>query len=538
MTRCTASKELTASTAAPFSRRRVRAPANPIDDACARIYYTCVRTQDNPARGGALGRLLAHGPASAPAASQMPPGAASSTRPWLALGWLAAAQFMVFLDETVVNVALPSIKTALGYSQSGLAWVVDAYILVFGGLLLVGGRGADLFGRRRVFFAGMVVFALASLLDGLAQDRATLIAARALQGLGAALSTPAALALVSSLFRDPRERARALGLWGGLSGLGFVAGVLLGGVITDLASWRWVFLINVPIAFAALVVLAHVLVDVRPKARPPLDLPAAALATSGVLALVYALLGTDRHGWLSGRTLGLFGASALLVVAFVQLERRREAPLIPVPLRRARSMLIADVLQAVLAATLISSFFLLTLYIQQALGYSPLRTGLAYLPMALLLIGGSGLASHLIPSVGARRVASLGLLASAGGLVLLSGVDAGGTYLSGLLPGLLLIALGAGLSFVSLATAALERVPDDAAGVASAMLNSSAMLGGTIGLAALTAIATRRASDLVAAGSSPIVAEVKGFDRAFLIAACVATVGAAVGWAGNRRARR
>jgi EmrB/QacA subfamily drug resistance transporter len=483
-----------------------------------------------------LGRLLAHGPAPAPAAS-LPLGAASSSRPWLALGWLAAAQFMVFLDETVVNVALPSIKTALGYSQSGLAWVVDAYILVFGGLLLVGGRGADLFGRRRVFFTGMAIFAAASLLDGLAQDRAMLIAARGLQGLGAALSTPAALALVSGLFRDPRERARALGLWGGLSGLGFVAGVLLGGVITDLASWRWVFLINVPIALAALVVLAHVLVDVRPKERPPLDLLAAALATGGVLALVYALLGTDRHGWLSGRTLALLGAAALLVLAFIQVERRRDVPLVPVRLRRERSMLTADVLQAILAGSLISSFFLLTLYIQQALGYSPLRTGLAYLPMAVMLVAGSGLASHLIPTAGATRVASIGLLVSAGGLVFLSEVDAGGTYVSGLLPGLLLIALGAGLSFVSLATAALEPVSEDAAGVASGMLNSSAMLGGAIGLAALTAIATRRASSLAAAGVSPIVAEVKGFDRAFLIATGVAAAGAVFGLLSDHRAR-
>jgi EmrB/QacA subfamily drug resistance transporter len=436
---------------------------------------------------------------------------------------------MVFLDETVVNVALPSIKASLDFTQTGLAWVIDAYILIFGGLLLVGGRMADVFGRRRIFVVGVAVFGAASLADGLAQSQPLLVVARGLQGLGAALSTPAALALVSGLFPSGRRRARALSIWGALSGIGFAAGVLLGGVITDLASWRWVFLINVPVALVAVVLTPHLIRESRPARRAPLDLIAAAVVTLSVLALVYALLGAERAGFLSVRTLGLFVISGLAFVLFVVVERRSEAPLIPAAFRRATTMMTADAQQAILGASLISSFFLLTLYMQQALDYSALQTGLAYIPLALGVLAGSGLASHLLPDLGTARVASAGLAVSAIGLLWLAQLGADSTYARGLLPGLLLIAVGAGLAFVSLATAALEGTDDQQAGVASGLLNSSAQIGGAIGVATMTAIAAATTTDRIAAGASPLTALVDGFSRAFLLASIVAMLGAALG---------
>jgi EmrB/QacA subfamily drug resistance transporter len=484
-------------------------------------------TDEVPAQRRRLDRLLAHGPAAA--ATPLARGAVSSARPTLALVLLAVAQFMVFLDETVVNVALPSIKTSLDFTQTGLAWVLDAYILIFGGFLLVGGRMADVFGRRRIFALGVAVFGVASLADGLAQSQALLVVARGFQGLGAALSTPAALALVSGLFPSGRRRAQALSIWGALSGIGFVAGVLLGGVITDLASWRWVFLINVPVALAAVVVIPHLVRESRPTRRAPLDLTAAAAVTLSVLALVYALLGVERAGFLSVRTLGLLAVSGLAFGLFVVAERRSETPLIPAALRRATTMITADAQQAILGASLISSFFLLTLYMQQALDYSPLRTGLAYIPLALGVLAGSGLASHLLPDLGAARVASVGLAVSAIGLLWLAQLDDDTTYARGLLPGLLLIAVGAGLAFVSLATAALEDADDEQAGVASGLLNSSAQIGGAVGVAAMTTVAAATTADRIAAGASPLASLVDGFSRAFLLASIVAMLGAALG---------
>jgi EmrB/QacA subfamily drug resistance transporter len=475
-----------------------------------------------------LDRLMAHGPVAV--ATPMAPGVVSSPRPALALAWLAVAQFMVFLDETVVNVALPSIQVSLDFSQTGLAWVVDAYILVFGGFLLVGGRLADVFGRRRIFVVGLVVFGAASLADGLAQSEALLVVARGFQGLGAALATPAALALVSGLFPSGRRRARAFSIWGALSGIGFVAGVLLGGVITDLASWRWVFLINVPVALTAVVVIPYLIGESRPAHRTPLELPAAAAVTSSVLALVYALLGAERTGFLSVRTLGWLVISGLAFGLFVVAERRSEAPLIPAAFRRATTTIIANAQQAILGASLISSFFLLTLYIQQALDYSALQTGLAYIPLALGVLAGSGLASHLLPEVAAARVASVGLAVSAIGLVWLAQLDDTSTYGRSLLPGLVLIAVGTGLSFVALATAALEGVDDEQAGVASGLLNSSAQIGGAVGVAAMTAVAAATTADGIAAGASPLTALVDGYSRAFLLASIAAILGPTLGF--------
>jgi EmrB/QacA subfamily drug resistance transporter len=446
----------------------------------------------------------------------------AARRRWLALAVLAAAQFMVFLDETVVNVALPSIKADLGFSQASLAWVVNAYMLTFGGLLLLGGRVADLFGRRRIFLAGIALFGAASLLDGLAQSEGMLIAARGLQGLGAALATPAALSLVTVLFPAGKERAKALGVWGALSGLGFAIGILLGGAITDLASWRWVFLINVPIALAALFVVPRVLADSRVAGRRRFDFAGAVTVTVGMSTLVYALLNTADAGWRSSETYGLLAAAALLLGTFALIESRSDAPLLPAGLVHRRATLVPNLLQLLLGSSLISTLFLLTLYIQQVLGYTPLQAGLSYLPLAGGVAAATGVANQLVPRLGPRPFAALGMGTAAAGLVVLGHAPAAGDYFADVLPGLVLLGLGAGFSFVSITTAALARVDESASGLASGLLSTAVMTGGALGLAVLASIASTRSSDLLKSGTSPLNAQVEGLQLAFLLAAALA----------------
>ncbi|MDH4103887.1 MAG: DHA2 family efflux MFS transporter permease subunit [Thermoleophilia bacterium] len=447
---------------------------------------------------------------------------AAARRRWLALSVLAVAQFMVFLDETVVNVALPSIKADLGFSQASLAWVVNAYMLSFGGLLLLGGRVADLFGRRLLFLAGIAVFGGASLLDGLAQSAGMLVGARVLQGLGAALATPAALALVTVLFPAGKERAKALGIWGALAGLGFAIGILLGGAITDLASWRWVFLINVPIALGALLVVPRIAAESRVAGRRRFDFAGAATVTAGMTTLVYALLNTSNAGWRSVETYGLLAAAVFLLGAFALIESRSETPLVPAGLVHRRETLAPNVLQLLLGSSLISTLFLLTLYIQQVLGYTPLQAGLAYLPLAGGVAAATAVANQLVPRLGPRPFAAAGLATAAAGLVVLGHAPAAGDYFADVLPGLILVGLGAGLSFVSITTAALARVDDSASGLASGMLSTSVMIGGALGLAVLASVASTRSSDLLRSGSTPLAAQVGGLQLAFLLAAAVA----------------
>jgi EmrB/QacA subfamily drug resistance transporter len=447
--------------------------------------------------------------------------AAAPRQRWFALAVLAAAQFMVFLDETVVNLALPSIKDDLGFSQAGLAWVVNAYMLTFGGLLLLGGRVADLFGRRRLFLAGTALFALASLLAGLAQSEGMLVGARALQGVGAALATPAALALVTTLFPAGAERVRALGIWGALSGLGFTVGILLGGVLTDLASWRWVFLINVPVAFAALAIVPRLVAESRTAARRRFDLAGAVTVTTGTSMLVFALLKTADYGWRSGATSGLVLAAVVVLGGFPLIESRSSAPLIPAGFLHRRAALVPNVVQLLLGASAISTLFLLTLYVQQVLGYTPLEAGLAYLPLAASVAGATALANYLMPRLGPRLLAAAGLATIAAGLVFLGHAPVAGDYLADVLPGLVLVGVGAGLSFVSITTAALARVDEEAAGLASGLLSTAVMLGGASGLAVLAAAASARSSDLLGSGSTPLAAEVGGLQLAFLVAAAV-----------------
>jgi EmrB/QacA subfamily drug resistance transporter len=443
-------------------------------------------------------------------------------RRWLALAVLAIAQFMVFLDETVVNVALPSIKDGLGFSQSSLAWVVNAYILMFGGLVLLGGRVADIFGRRRMFLFGTALFGIASLLDGLAPSEGTLIAARALQGVGAAIATPAALALVTSLFPAGSERTKALGLWGALSGLGFAIGILLGGVITEIASWRWVFLINVPVAFATLAVVPRLVADSRDTRRPGFDFPGAVAVTAGTTTLVYALLETSKYGWRSLETHAGIGAAIALLIVFALIELRSQSPLIPRGFLRKRATLVPNVLQPLLGASAIASFFLLTLYLQKVLGYTPLKAGLAYIPLAAAVAAATGMANKLVPRFGPRPPAAIGLGLISLGLMRLGQAPVDGRYVADVLPSLLLMGFGAGLSFVSITTAALAQVDEDAAGLASGLLSTTVQIGGAVGIAILVSVLGTRSSDLIGSGSSPLAAEVGGLQLAFMIAAGVA----------------
>jgi EmrB/QacA subfamily drug resistance transporter len=463
-------------------------------------------------------------------------GDAPARRRWLALAVLAVAQFMVFLDETVVNVALPSIKDDLGFSQAALAWVVNAYMLTFGGLLLLGGRVGDLFGRRRLFLAGTALFAQASLLAGLAQSEGMLVGARALQGVGAALATPAALSLVTALFPAGAERVKALGIWGALSGLGFAVGILLGGALTDLASWRWVFLINVPVAFAALAIVPRLVAESRTAGRRGFDLAGAVTVTAGTTILVYALLKTSDYGWRSGATYALVVAAVGVLGGFALIESRSAAPLIPAGFLHRRAALVSNVVQLLLGASAISTLFLLTLYVQQVLGYTPLEAGLAYLPLATGVAGATALANHLVPRLGPRLVAAAGLATIAAGLVVLGHAPVAGEYVADVLPGLVLVGVGAGLSFVSITTAALANVDEEAAGLASGLLSTAVMLGGASGLAILTAVASARSSDLLGSGSTPLAAEVGGLQLAFLVAAGVAFTASLVALVALQRA--
>ncbi len=449
-------------------------------------------------------------------------------RRWLALAVLAAAQFMVFLDETVVNVALPSIKLDLGFSQATLAWVVSSYIVVFGGLVLLGGRLADLFGRRRMFLAGTALFGAASLLDGLAPSQGMLLGARALQGVGAALATPAALALVAALFPAGAERAKALAFWGALSGLGFAVGILLGGAITEIASWRWVFLVNVPVALATLAVVPGLVRESRAAGQRGFDIGGAIAVTAGMTTLVYTVVKAPDYGWRSLETHALVGAALVLLGAFAIIERRSSSPLIPAGFLRRRSALVPNVLQLLLGVSAISTLFLLTLYTQQVLGYTPLGAGVAYLPLAAGVASATAVANRLVARVGPRPLAIAGLAIAAVGIALLGRAPVGGEYLRDVLPAMIVVGLGAGLSFVSITTAALASVDEEASGLASGLLSTSVQLGGALGVAALVAVASERSSGLLASGSAPLAAQVGGLQLAFLIAAAVSLVASLV----------
>ena len=446
-------------------------------------------------------------------------------RKWLALALLCVVQFMVVLDIAIVNVALPSIKIDLGFSQGDLQWVISAYALVFGGFLLLGGRAADMLGRRRVFLVGIVVFSVASLLAGLAWSEPSLIGARALQGLGAAIITPAALSILSTTFVEGRERNIALGAWGAVGGFGAVAGVLLGGVLTDALSWEWIFFVNVPVGVMGFV-LAPLLLDESRDARVQrFDAPGAVLVTSGLSGAVLAITEASRHGWLSTQAVVVFAVSALLLLGFVAWELRHAEPLMRFGILRTRTVSGANVAGFILGTALFSMFLMLTLYKQQVLGYSAMKTGVAYLAVAGTAILWSAVAGQLVTRVGVKPVLVVGMAMLTAGLVFFTRVPVDGTYVHDLLPGFLVLGVGIGFSFVPISIAALAGVRPAEAGLASGLINTSQQVGGALGIAVLSTIATSRSEDSLASGAIPPQALVDGFSSAFLVGAVVAAVG-------------
>jgi EmrB/QacA subfamily drug resistance transporter len=449
----------------------------------------------------------------------------SDRRKWLALALLSVVQFMVVLDIAIVNVALPSIQVDLGFSQENLQWVISAYALVFGGFLLLGGRAADLLGRRRIFLAGLILFTLASLFAGLAWSEASLISARALQGLGAAVITPAALSILSTTFTEGRERNIALGVWGAVGGFGAAAGVLLGGILTDALSWSWIFFVNVPVGVTAFVLAPMLLKESRDASVKSFDALGAVLVTGGLSSLVYAITQAGQDGWLAGKTLSFFAASVAMLVGFLVWEQRHPEPLMRLGILRIKTVSGANAAGFIMGTALFSMFLMLTLYMQQVLGYSAMRTGVAYLAVAGTAIFTSAIAAQLVTRIGVKPVLVIGMTTLTAGLVYFTQVSVGGSYLGDLLPGFLLIAVGIGFSFVPISIAALAGIQPAEAGLASGLINTSQQIGGALGIAALSTIATSRTGDALAKGSTPAAALVDGFHGAFVAGVIIAAIG-------------
>jgi EmrB/QacA subfamily drug resistance transporter len=450
---------------------------------------------------------------------------ASPRLKWLGLALLATVQFMVVLDIAIVNVALPSIQTDLGFSQANLQWVISAYALVFGGFLLLGGRTADLLGRRRVFMLGLVAFTIGSLLCGLAWSDASLIGARAIQGLGAATISPAALAILMTTFAEGRERNIALGVWGAVGGFGAAAGVLLGGVLTDALSWEWIFFVNIPVGLAALALAPVLLGESRDTRVKSFDVPGAVLVTGGLTTLVLGITQGDQWGWSSGRTIGVFAVATALLLGFVAWERRVAEPLMRFGILRTKTVLGANVTGFILGTALFSMFLMLTLYMQQVLGYSAMKTGVAYLAVAGTSIIWANVAAALVNRVGVRPLIAGGMALLAVGMLLFTQVPVDGSYATDLLPGFLLIAVGLAFCFVPISIAALAGVRQAEAGLASGLINTSQQVGGAVGIALLSTIAVTRTENEVAGGTAVPEAMTSGFQLAFWVGAAIAVVG-------------
>jgi EmrB/QacA subfamily drug resistance transporter len=449
----------------------------------------------------------------------------SQRRKWFGLALLLAVQFMVVLDIAIVNVALPSIKTDLGFSQENLQWVVSAYALVFGGLLLLGGRSADLLGRRRIFLAGVIVFTVASLLAGLAWSDSSLIAARALQGLGAAIITPAALSILSTTFDEGRERNIALGAWGAVGGFGAAAGVLMGGILTDGLSWEWIFFVNVPVGAAAFVLAPFLLAESRDAHVRSFDATGAVLVTVGLSSLVYAITQAGQDGWLAGQTIAFFALAVVLLAGFGYWEQRQAEPLMRFGILRIRTVAGANVAAFILGTAMFSMFLMLTLYMQQVLGFSAMRTGLGYLAVAGTAIIWSGVAAQLVTRIGVKPVLVVGMTALTAGLVSFTQVSVDGTYAADLLPGFLLTGLGIGFSFVPISIAALAGIRASEAGLASGLFNTTLQIGGALGIAALSTVASSQTTSALESGNALPNALVDGFSAAFTVGVAIAALG-------------
>jgi EmrB/QacA subfamily drug resistance transporter len=442
-------------------------------------------------------------------------------RRWIALALLCVAQFVVVLDASIVNVALPTIGRALHFSESSLPWVVNAYVLTFGGFLLLGGRISDLLGRRRVFMAGLVLFAIASLFGGLAGSSGALIAARAVQGVGAAMLSPAALSIVTTTFRDGAERNRALGVWGAVAGSGGAAGVLLGGALTQGPGWEWVFWVNVPIGIIAAAIAPSLIAESRSESDTRhFDFAGAISVTGGLSLLVYALVDANNAGWGSARTIVLLALSAALLGAFVLIERRSRAPLMPFSIFRVRTVTGANVVGLLTGASLFSMFFFISLYMQQVLGYDAIKAGLSYLPLAVSIILAAGIASQLVTRVGFKPVLAAGMALIAAGLLWFSQISVHGSFAADILGPSLLAAVGLGFAFVPVTIAAVSGVEDREQGLASGMINTAQQVGGALGLAVLAAIST----SVIGSSHDPAVLT-RGFHSAFLAGAAIALLG-------------
>ncbi len=456
---------------------------------------------------------------------------------WVILSLACLAQFMVILDISIVNVALPSIQRDLHFTQTGLQWVVNAYTLAFAGFLLLGGRAADLYGRRRIFILGLGLFSLASLVGGLSQSSSMLTAARGAQGLGGAVLSPATLTILITTFPEGKARSRALGIWSAVAGAGGAAGALFGGLLTTYVSWRWILFVNVPIGMAAMVTALVFLNEGRRRSlQRSLDVPGAVTVTAGLALLVYAIVNTTSHPWTSAQTLSTLGVALVLLVAFVVIEGRfAPAPLMPLRLFRSRSLSGANLVMLLVGVAMFAMFFLVSLYLQLVLHYSALRAGLAFLPLSVAIVAGTQVASRLVDRLGPRPLVLVGLGLAAGGFLWMGQISPASSYAGSVLGPGMLLTLGMGLSFTPLATAATAGVSRREAGLASGLLNTSRQIGGSIGLAVLVTLATDRTQAILAgaarhggrpAGSAVAGALTAGYARGFKVAAAVAAAAA------------
>jgi EmrB/QacA subfamily drug resistance transporter len=432
---------------------------------------------------------------------------------------LLAVAFLDFVDASIVNIALPSIRSDLGFSVQNLQWVLSGYLLTYGGFMLLGGRAADLFGRRRLLVAGTALFFATSLSAGLAPSDGMLVASRLIQGMGAAMMIPAALSILTTTFTQPSDRNKALGAWGAVAGLASGVGVFLGGVITETLDWRWVFFVNLPVCLLVLRAVFRVIPADGPRRVANLDIGGAVLVTAGMLLLIYTLVKAPDVGWGDTRTVAGFAAAGAILAAFVAYELRQSSPLFPFSILRIKGLAAADVTQVVAMAGFYSMFFFITLYMQNVLHFSKIGAGAAYLPATFAVAIGAGIATQLLGKRGTRPVIVAGALLGAGGIFWISRIPVNGSYLTDLLPALLVMSLGLGAVFVGVTTAAQAGVPADKAGLAAALINSSAWLGGALGVAIFSAIATSRTRDLLAVHATQAQALTSGFQRALLAAA-------------------
>ena len=447
------------------------------------------------------------------------PSPLSTRRGVLTLALLCAVQFLDITDSSIMNVALPSIRRDLHFSQQNLQWVLSGYVLTYGGFLLLGGRAADLLGRRRLLVAGTTLFAASSLAGALAENGGTLIGARLAQGIGAALMAPAGLSILTTTFNEGAERTKALGVWGAISGLAAATGVFLGGVLSQGPGWRWVLLVNPPLCALIIAAAFRLVPGQRPRARgAEFDVLGAVLATGGMLLLVYALVRAPEVGWSAAHTLGELGTAGLLLAAFAVNEQRRRNPLFPFSLLRIKGLAAADATQLIAFAGFVSTFYFLTLYMQTVLGYSPIKGGSAYLPVTVGIALAAGICTKLTPRLGTRPIIVAGALIAAAGMYYLARVPLHGTYPADLLPGLAVMSLGLGAVFVTVTTAANAGVPEEQAGLAAGLINTSLQLGTALGLAIFSALATARTNHLLATGTPQLQALTGGFHWALLAA--------------------